>query len=53
MFRKAQTGGVVVDKEKVWSLAYADDLVIVAKKKEEMRTMIKSFEKYVEKRHWN
>ncbi|XP_063913214.1 uncharacterized protein LOC135129875 [Zophobas morio] len=43
IFRKAQTGGVVVDKKKVWSLAYADDLVIVSKKREEMKTMIKSF----------
>ena len=50
MFRKAQTGEVVVGKEKVWSLAYADDLVIVAKKREEMKTMIKSFEKYVQKK---
>ncbi|XP_063904860.1 uncharacterized protein LOC135123930 [Zophobas morio] len=32
VFRKAQTGGVVVGKEKVWSLVYADNLVIVAKK---------------------
>jgi hypothetical protein len=24
MFRKGQAGGVVVGKEKVWSLAYAD-----------------------------
>ncbi|KAJ3651280.1 hypothetical protein Zmor_017330 [Zophobas morio] len=53
MFRKAQTGGVVVSKEKVWSLAYADDLVIVAKKRKDVKTMIKSFEKYVQKkRNW-
>ncbi|XP_063904737.1 uncharacterized protein LOC135123790 [Zophobas morio] len=49
MFRKAQTGEVVVGKEKVWSLAHADDLVIVAKKREEMKTMIKSLEKYIKK----
>ncbi|XP_063912632.1 centrosomal protein of 290 kDa-like [Zophobas morio] len=50
MFRKAQTGGVVVGKEKVWSLAYADDLVIVAKKREVMRARIKSLEMYVKKK---
>ena len=37
-------------KEKVWSLVYADDLVIVAKKREEMKTTIKSFEKYIQKK---
>ncbi|XP_063913200.1 uncharacterized protein LOC135129861 [Zophobas morio] len=52
LFREAQTGGVVVGKEKVWSLAYADDLVIVAKKREEMKTMIKSFEKHVQEMNW-
>ena len=31
-------------------MVYADDLVIVAKKREEMKTMIKSFDKYVQKK---
>ncbi|KAJ3660703.1 hypothetical protein Zmor_005141 [Zophobas morio] len=50
MFSKAQTGGMVVGKEKVCSLAYADNLVIVAKKREEMKALIKSLEKYVKKK---
>lgn len=29
MFEKAQAGGVMVDRMKVWSLAYADDLVFL------------------------
>jgi hypothetical protein len=33
MLRKAQAGGVVV--EKVWSLAFANDMVIVAKNERE------------------
>ncbi|KAH0820314.1 hypothetical protein GEV33_002477 [Tenebrio molitor] len=37
MFRKGQAGGVVVGKEKVWSLAYADDLVVLAKEEKGMK----------------
>ena len=56
IFRKAQTGRVVVGKEKVWSLAYADDLVIVAKKREEINTTIKisrsTYKKIWKKQKW-
>ncbi|KAH0820667.1 hypothetical protein GEV33_002124 [Tenebrio molitor] len=37
MFRKGQAGGVVVGKEKVWSLAYADDLVVLAREEKGMK----------------
>lgn len=50
VLRKAQTGGVVVGKEKVWTLAYADDLVIVAKNENEMEGMIRNMERYVKRK---
>ncbi|KAH0814122.1 hypothetical protein GEV33_008671 [Tenebrio molitor] len=37
MLKKAQLRGTVVGREKVWSLAFADDLVIVAKSEKEMK----------------
>ncbi|KAH0816507.1 hypothetical protein GEV33_006284 [Tenebrio molitor] len=37
MFRKGQAGGVVVGKEKVWSLAYTDDLVVLAREEKGMK----------------
>jgi hypothetical protein len=35
MLKKSQTGGSVVGREKVWSLALAGDLIIVAKSERE------------------
>ena len=45
-----QTGGVVIGKEKIWSMAYADDMVLLAKSEWEMKEMIKRFEKYIKKK---
>jgi hypothetical protein len=39
----------VVGREKVWSLALADDLVIVPKSEREMKEMMKNLRKYVRK----
>ena len=50
MFRKAQSGGVVVGKEKVWSLAYADDIVLVAKEANGMKEMMKNLERYIRRK---
>ncbi|XP_068912463.1 golgin subfamily A member 6-like protein 6 [Tenebrio molitor] len=50
MLRKAQAGGVVVGREKVWSLAFADDMVIVAKSERKMKEMMRNLEKYVRKK---
>jgi predicted nucleotidyltransferase len=49
MLKKAQAGWSVVGREKVWSLASADDLVIVAKSEREMKDMMKSLGKYLRK----
>lgn len=28
--RKEQTGGIVIGKEKIWTISYADDVVLLA-----------------------
>jgi hypothetical protein len=43
-------GGFVVGREKVWSLAFADDIVIVAKSERKMKEMMRSLGKYVKKK---
>jgi len=48
--RKKQTGGIVVEKEKIWSISYADDIVLLAKSEQELKRMIKRFRKYVERK---
>jgi hypothetical protein len=50
MFRKGQAGGVVEGKEKVWSLAYADDLVVLAREEKGMKEMLGSMEKYMRRK---
>jgi hypothetical protein len=42
----------VVGKKKVWSQAFADDLVIVAKIEREMKEKMRSLGKYVRKKNW-
>jgi hypothetical protein len=39
-----------VSREKVWSLAFADDMVIVTKSEREMKEMMRNLEKYVRKK---
>jgi hypothetical protein len=50
MLKKAQAGGTVVAREKIWSLVFADDLVVMAKSEREMKEMMKSLGKYVRKK---
>jgi hypothetical protein len=50
MLKKAQAGGSAVGGEKVWSLAFGDDLVIVAKSDREIREMKKNLGKDVRKK---
>jgi hypothetical protein len=46
-FDEMLRGGSVVGREKVWSLAFANDLVVVAKSEREMKEMMRSLGKYV------
>lgn len=48
--RKEQTGGVEIGKKHVWSITYADDIVLLAKSEEELRSMLRRFKKYLEKK---
>ncbi|XP_077272062.1 uncharacterized protein LOC143902767 [Temnothorax americanus] len=50
VMRKGQEGGVVIGNTKIWTLAYADDIVAVAEREEEMKQMIRRLEKYFDKR---
>ena len=47
-FRKEQIGGIRAGSEKFWSLAYADDMVILPRKEEEIDAMIRRLEKYLD-----
>jgi predicted nucleotidyltransferase len=40
----------VVGRDKIWSLSFVDELVIVAKSEREMKEMVKSLGKYVRKK---
>lgn len=41
--RKGQTGGVMVERRKTWTLTYADDVILMAEKEDELKEMWKSF----------
>lgn len=45
--RKGQAGGVVVGKEKFWTIVYADDVVLLARSETELRDMINRFRKFL------
>ncbi|XP_033362365.1 trichohyalin-like [Bombus vosnesenskii] len=46
--RKGQVGGIVVGDSKVWSLSYADDIVLIADREEELKEMMKRFKTFLE-----
>lgn len=45
--RKEQTGGVTIGREKFWTITYADDIVLLAKNEEDLRSMLKRFRKFI------
>ena len=45
--RKGQAGGIVVGERKVWLLTYADDIVLMADREEELKEMLKRFKKFL------
>jgi hypothetical protein len=50
MLKKRQAGESVVSREKVWRLAFTDDLVIVAKSEKEIKETMKNLGKFVRKK---
>ncbi|XP_043494714.1 trichohyalin-like [Polistes fuscatus] len=48
--RKGQEGGCRVGNEKVWSVSYADDIVLIADREEELKGMLGRFKKYLERK---
>lgn len=40
---KVQEGGVVIGREKVWTIVYANDIVLIATSEVEMKGMLRRF----------
>ncbi|XP_077278957.1 uncharacterized protein LOC143906639 [Temnothorax americanus] len=45
---KGQAGCLVIGKEKFWTLSYADDIVLMATRKEELKKMMRRLKRYLE-----
>lgn len=47
--RKVQKGGVVIGRKKVYSISYADDVVLVVSSLQGLQKMMEKFGKYLQK----
>lgn len=47
---REQIGGITLGRMKIRSLAYADDVVLIANKAEDLKALIRKLEKYLEKK---
>jgi len=47
---KGRWGGVRLKGEKIYTLAYADDMVLIAEEEDEMKAMIARFERYIKEK---
>ncbi|XP_072761238.1 uncharacterized protein [Anoplolepis gracilipes] len=47
---KVKWGGVVLEEERIYTLAYADDLELVAEEEEGMRSMMDRLERYMDRK---
>jgi len=47
---KGQVGGIVIGKEKFWSIIYADDVVLLATREKELKGMLRRFKKFLERK---
>jgi len=48
--KKREIGGVEIGKERIWNLAYADDIVLLAMNKKAMEDMLVTFGNFVKAR---
>ena len=49
-FKKRNIGGISIGKSRVWSLAYADDIVLVGNNKEAITDMMGTLKKFLQER---
>jgi len=49
-FKERQIGGIEIGRERVWSLAYADDIVLLARNKEALEDMMGTFSNFLRTR---
>lgn len=47
---KVKCGGIRLGEEKIYTLSYADDMVLLAENEDEMRNMLEKLEKYLEEK---
>lgn len=45
--KRGQARGIIIKKEKIWILAHADDIVLLAKNSKELKEMMKRLKKYL------
>jgi len=48
--RRVKWGGVKIGEKKVYTLAYADDIVLMTDREEEMRSMVERLERYLDEK---
>lgn len=48
--RKVKCGGTRIGEERVYSLLYVDDMVLIAEKEEEMKSMLERLEGYIDRK---
>ncbi|KAL6419029.1 hypothetical protein ACFW04_014075 [Cataglyphis niger] len=47
---RCEWGGVDLEEKRIYTLAYADDVVLIAEEEDEMRSIIERLERYLEKK---
>jgi len=49
-FKNRKIGGVEIGKERIWNLAYTDDIVLIARNKEALEDMLVTFGNFLKTR---
>lgn len=48
--KKEQIEGIVIGKEKIWRISFADDVVLLTKREEDLKAIMKRFNRYIDKK---
>lgn len=51
--KKGQLGEIMLGEEKFYTISYADDMVLLAKRESELKEIMKRFRRFLEKRGLN